>query len=229
MAIVALMAGSMSRRGRAVAFLLLALVAAAIAAAIADGYGSRIAGGYGVLRPVVVTGADLPAGRALGPEQVASALEVRRVPARFVPPGALSSPDEALGLVPRAALPAGSYLLAAQLRTPRRKGAGLLPRLGGARRPVEISVSGAGALLAAGPAPAGAKVDVVVTTEPDGPGPGRTYVAAAGVPLLGLRAGADGPGPGGVSEATLGLTRDQALRLIAAENFARQVTLLPRS
>jgi pilus assembly protein CpaB len=218
----------MSRRGRAVAFLLLALAAAATAAAIADGYGSRIAGGYGALRPVVVTGAGLPAGRALGPEQVASALEVRRVPARFVPPGALSAPDEALGLVPQAALPAGSYLLSAQLRPPQRKGAGALPGLGGARRPVEISVSGAGALLAAGPAPAGTKVDVVVTTEPSGPGPGRTYVAAAGVLLLGLRAGADGTGPGGVSEATLGLTRAQALRLIAAENFARQVTLLPR-
>ena len=223
------MADGMSRRGRAVAFLLLALAAAAIAAAIANGYGSRVAGGYGELRPVVVTGTGLPAGKALGPRQVASMLEVRRVPARFVPPSALSSPDEALGLAPQATLPAGSYLLAAQLRAPQRKGAGVLPGLGGARRPVEIAVSGAGALLAAGPAPAGAKVDVVVTTEPDGPGPGRTYVAAADVPLLGLRAGADGPGAGGASEATLGLTRDQALRLIAAENFARQVTLLPRS
>ena len=219
----------MSRRGRAVAFLLLALAAATIAAAIANGYGSRIAGGYGALQPVVVTGAGLPAGKALGPDQVASMLEVRRVPARFVPPGALSAPDEALGLVPQAALPAGSYLLAAQLRPPQRKSAGALAGLGGSRRPVEISVSGAGALLAAGLEPAGTRVDVVVTTEPDGPGPGRTYVAAAGVPLLGLGPGADGPSPAGVSEATLGLTRDQALRLIAAENFARQVTLLPLS
>jgi hypothetical protein len=32
----------------------------------------------------------------------------------------------------------------------------------------------------------------------------------------------------GVAAATLGLTRGQALRLIAAESFARQVTLLPR-
>ncbi len=76
-------------------------------------------------------------------------------------------------------------------------------------------------------APRGAKVDVVVTTEPAGSGPGRTYVAAAGVPLLALGPGADGPGPGGASAATLGLTKRQALRLIAAESFARKLTLLP--
>jgi len=214
----------MSRRGRAVAFLLFALIAAAIAAAIADRYGTSIARGYGVLRPVVVAGADLPAGRAIGPEQIAE-LEVRRVPARFVPPDALATPGQALGLVPQAALPGGSYLLAAQLRPPKREGSA--PGLGGGRGPVEISVSGADALLAAGPEPAGTRVDVVVTTEPNGPGPGRTYVAASGVPLIGLGPGEDGPGPGGASAATLGLTKDQALRLIAAENFARQVTLLP--
>jgi hypothetical protein len=90
---------------------------------------------------------------------------------------------------------------------------------------VEISVSGAGALLAAGPAPAGAKVDVVVTDEPDGPGPGRTYVAAAAVPLLALRPGLEGTTEG-LAAATLGLTRRQALRLIAAESFARRVTVL---
>ena len=216
----------MSRRGRAVAFLLLALAAAATAAGIADGYGSSIVRGYGPLRPVVVLGADLAAGKPLGPGRIAAALEVRRVPARFVPPDALAAPGEALGLVPQARLPAGSYLLAAQLRAPRRQGSA--PRgLGGGRRPVEIAVSGADALLAAGPAPSGAKVDVVVTSEPSGPGPGRTYVAAAGVPLLALGPGADGPGPGGVSAATLGLTRGQALRLIAAESFARKLTLLP--
>ncbi len=216
----------MSRRGRAVAFLLLAMVAAAVAAGIADGYGSSLAQGYGPLRRVVVATADIPAGRPIDPKQIASALEVRRVPARFVPAGALEAPGEALGMAPQAALPAGSYLLAAQLRSPRRR-ASAPSGLAGARRPVEISVSGADALLAAGPVPSGSKVDVVVTGEPSGPGPGRTYVAASSVPLLALAPGPDGPGPGGTSAATLGLTRRQALRLIAAENFARQVTLLP--
>lgn len=216
----------MSRRARAVAFLLLALVAAAVAASIADGYGSTVARGYGPLRRVVVAAADLPARRRIGPGEMEAALTVRRVPARFAPPGALYSPREALGLVPEARLPAGSYLLAAQLRVPRRGGP--VPHaLEGDRRPVEISVGGAGALLAAGPVPAGARVDVVVTSEPSGAGPGRTYVAAAAVPLLALAPEADGPVSGGLSTATLGLTRRQALRLIAAESFARKLTLLP--
>jgi hypothetical protein len=123
-------------------------------------------------------------------------------------------------------LPAGSYLLAAQLRPPGH-GRPAQPGLIGDRRPVEITASGAAALLATGRPPTGSFVDVVVTTEPDGPGPGRTYVAAARVPLLGLGPGPEGPGAGGTAAATLGLTRRQALRLIAAESFARKLTLIP--
>ena len=214
----------MSRRARAALFFALALFAAAAAAAIVAGYGSSVARGYGPLRPVVVLEASLPAGEPIGPREIAARLDVRRVPERFVPAGALAVPDDALGLVPRGPAPAGSYLLAAQLRPPRRP---RRPGLAAGRRPVEISVSGADALLALGRA-SGSRVDVVVTSEPGGAGPGRTYVAAAGVPLLALGPGEDGPGPGGASAATLGLTRAQALRLIAAESFARKLTLLPR-
>jgi Flp pilus assembly protein CpaB len=214
----------MSRRGRALGFLALALLAAAGAAAIADGYGAGAVRGYGSLRPVVVLEARIAAGRRIGPGEIGSALAVRRVPARFTPPGALVAPEEALGLVARAPLPAGSYLLGAQLGVARKGRAGT-GRLGGGRRPVEIAVSGADALLAVGPAPS--RVDVVVTSEPVGAGPGRTYVAAPGVPLLALRPGVEEPGLTATAAATLGLTKRQALRLIAAESFARKVTLLP--
>jgi Flp pilus assembly protein CpaB len=212
-----------SRRGRAIAFGLAALAAAAISAALADGYGDRVASGYGALRPVVIAGAALAAGERIGPDQ-AGDLEVRRVPARFVPPGALSTPPQALGMVPRAPVPAGSYLVASGLRPP---GAGSKPglMLGHGRRPVQIAVSGAGALLAAGPPPPGTRVDVVVTVEPKGAGSGRTYVAAPAVPLLALAAGAEAEAAG-EAQATLGLTRPQALALIHAESFARQVTVL---
>jgi Flp pilus assembly protein CpaB len=216
----------MSRRARAAAFFAVAILAAALAAALVAGYGSSVARGYGPLRQVVVLSAELRAGRSLGPQEVASSLEVRRVPARFVPPGALAVPREALGLAPRGPLPAGSYLLAAQLRPPGRARPAR-PGLIGDRRPVEITVSGAAALLATGRPRAGARVDVVVTSEPAGPGPGRTYVAAARVPLLALGPGPEGPGPGGTAAATLALTRRQALRLIAAESFARKLTLIP--
>ncbi len=216
----------MSRRRRALLFLLLALGAAVAAGAVADGYGSKIAGRYGRLRPVVVVSAELPAGKPIDPADVAGALSVRRVPERFVPGGSLVAPAEAVGLVPDAVLPVGSYLLAEQLHVRKRR-TRTAHGLGGNRRPVEISVSGADALLGTGPVPAGARVDVVVTGE-GGLGRGHTYIAAAGVPLLALRPGADGPGPGGLAAATLGLTKEQALRLIAADSFARKLTLLPR-
>lgn len=216
----------MSRRRRALGFLVAALLAAAAAASIADRYGASAVRGYGPLRPVVVLGAGLAAGRPIGPREIGSTLTVKRVPLRFAPPGALADPAEALGRVARTSLPAGSYLIDAQLRFPRRA-SGRPDRLGGDRRPVEILVGGADALLTTGPGAGGSKVDVVVTSEPTGTGPGRTYVAAAQVPLLGLRAGPEGSGPGASAAATLGLTKRQALRLIAAESFARRVTLLP--
>ena len=214
----------MSRRLRTAAFAIAALLAAIAAGTIADGYGESVVQGYGALRPVVVAVDDLGAGEPIDPRLAAGSLEVRRVPIRFAPPAALAAPPEALGLVPAVPIPAGSYLLASQLRPPRAQRNDA--RLGRGRRPVEIAVSGAGALSAFGAQPVGARVDVVVTSEPSGSGDGRTYVAAAAVPLLALGPGAeDTPGE---AAATLGLTRPQALRLIAAESFARRVTVLPR-
>ncbi len=208
------------RRRRSLGFLLAAALAAAAAAAIADGYGESVARGYGELRPVVIAAEALPGGEPVDP----AALELRRVPVRFAPPGALGSPAEAVGLEAVAEVPAGSYLLSAQLRPPR-SGDGLGGPLGSGRRPVEIAVSGADALMVTGAQPVGSKVDVVVTTEPDGAGGGRTYVAARAVPLLALGPGEEGAA--GTAAATLGLTREQALALIDAQSFARRVTILP--
>jgi Flp pilus assembly protein CpaB len=214
-----------SRRGRAVAFLLAAAFAAAGAAAIADGYGRSVAGGYGELRPVVVAVDDLAAKKPIDPSLAARGLETRRIPARFVPPGSLSDPGQALGLAPLIAIPAGAYLLASELRPPRAEDSSRTP-LGDGRRPVELAVSGADALLVDGGEPVGSRVDVVVTTEPTGSAGGHTYVAATGALLLALGPGAEGAASGGAT-VTLGLTRPQALRLIAAESFARQITVLP--
>lgn len=214
----------MSHRLRAAAFLLVALAAAGLAAAIADGYGDSLARGYGDLRPVVVAIRPLPAGKPIGAGAAAGSLGLRRVPARFVPPGALTLPEEAIGLTPAAPLPPGSYLQVAQLRSPRRSRPPV--GLGFGRHPVELRVSGASALLAAGPIGPTARVDVIVTTEPTGAGRGRTYVAASSVPLLTLAPLGSEAEAGASAAATLGLTRGQALRLIAAESFARRLTLL---
>ena len=156
-----------SRRARAIVFFAVAMLAAAVGGgdrrrlrverrprlrAAAPGRGDRRRH-YG------------RAGRS-GSREVTSALEVRRVPVRFVPPGALATPGDALGLVPRGRcrrlLPARRPAAPARRREPD------VPGLLGDRRPVEIAVSGAEALLATGGRPAGARVDVVVTTEPAG-------------------------------------------------------------
>jgi Flp pilus assembly protein CpaB len=215
----------MSRRRRSIVFTLAALAAAAAAATLAQRYGSTVALGYGPLRPVVVTREALPA-TAIDPRAAASRLAVRRVPARFVPPDALASPAEAVGLVARTTLAAGTYLSASLLRLPRDTKAAGRRGLRDGRSPVEVNVSGAGALLASGAPTSGTRVDVVVSGDP-ATGSGRTRIAASAVPLLALRPADEGVGPA-TAAATLALRRRQALKLIAAESAGRRLTLLPR-
>jgi Flp pilus assembly protein CpaB len=222
----------MSRRGRAAVFGVVAIACAALAAMVADSYGTSVASQYGELRPVLVASRDLPSGEVIGADYLGRRLEVRRVPASFVPPDALATLGDAVGRAPAAPVPAGSYLLDAQFEQPRRRRLRNEPAIANGLRPVEIAVTGAEALAATGHSPEGTRVDVVVTTEPDVGEDGRTFVAAEAVELLALtQSGGVGGGEeiGGAPSwsATLALTRDQALRLIEAENFARQVRLMP--
>jgi Flp pilus assembly protein CpaB len=213
-----------TRRSRAAIFALGALACAALAASLADGYRHRISDQYGPLRSVAVAVRDVPAGELIGPKQVHEAIAVRRVPARFVPAGALTRPADALGRAPAAAIPVGAYVLDAQLQVPQPPGAAT-PHIGQGRQPVQIAVTGADALTLDG-SPEGRMVDVVVSEEPKGIGSkGRTYVAAPEVRLLALGE----PGPEGGTNATLALTREQALTLIGAEGSAREIRLLPRA
>ena len=222
----------MSRRARAIGFLVSAGACALLAAVIVSRYGDGVAAQLGELRPVVVATTELRAGRAIRPRDAAEALELRRIPARSVASDALMAPEEAIGQVPAAPIPAGSYIVASQLQvSPPEPERG--PDLGRGRSAVDIAVAGGGALLAAGGRVEGSKVDAVVTSERGVSGRGETVVAAEGVELLALVDGAGGsaeglPGPPQWT-ATLALSRDEALRLIQAESFARQIRLLPRS
>jgi Flp pilus assembly protein CpaB len=218
-----------SRRNRAIAFALAALACAGLAAAAAGGYRASVEEQLGPLRPAVVALQPLAARRAITPARAARSLEVRRIPARFAPPGTLSSPRQGVGLAPAARIPAGSYVVSGFLRRPGHAAArGEAPELPADRQPVEIEVSAAGA-LAASASRGHLRVDVVVTSEPGARGRGRTRVEAEGVALLALAESGGGgyPGQGDTWTATLALTRAQALRLIQAENFARQVRLIP--
>ncbi len=159
-----------------------------------------------------------------------AALELRRIPEAFAAPDALTNPAQALGRRPAAPIPAGAYLVGSQLLAPRSASTATSGELEAGRRPVEITVSAAGPLAGE----SRKRVDVIVTGEPTtGAGGGRTYVAANAVQLLALRpAGADetsAPTAAGIAElsiATLALTRAQALRLIHAQSFAREVRLI---
>jgi|GEM_PF-329631 len=221
----------MSRRARAIAFAGAALACAGLAAALASGYRAQVENRYGPLRAVVVARAELAPRRRLSAAEAERLLAVRRVPASFVPPGTLSAPAEAAGRVPVAPIPPGAYVLAAQLRSGRagarpRRRAGLAP----GREPVELQVAGASALAAGGRDPVGSRVDVVVTSEPGPGGRGHTAIAARGAVLLALASAPGGgealPGPAAMT-ATLAVRRGEALRLIEAENFAREVRLIP--
>ena len=221
----------MSRRARAAGFLLGAAACAVLAVMIVSRYGDGIATQLGELRPVVVASADLRAGRAIRPRDAASSLELRRIPERFAAPDALLTLEEAIGQVPAAPIPAGSYVVASQLRV-RATERDRRPDLGRGRSPVDIAVTGGAALLAGGGRIEGSTVDVLVTSERGVSGRGQTVVAAEGVRLIALVEGA-GPNAGGLPgaaqwTATLALSRGEALKLIQAESFARQIRLLPR-
>ena len=221
----------MSRRARGILFALGALLCAGLAARSVAGLSAGVRNQYGPLRPVLVATRAL---RAHRPIDGKSGLVVRRVPAKFLPPETLTSLSQAVGRRPSVSIPAGAYLAAGQLEVPGEHSRPPKRRLGGGE-PVEIAVSGASALGAGGRSPIGRRVDVIVTAEPRGASArGRTYVAAEGVRLLDLRQADGGVGDANAQAAlpdawiaTLALDRQHALKLIAAQNYAREVRLVP--
>jgi pilus assembly protein CpaB len=190
----------------------------------------RAADRLGPYVQVLVAARDIRAGTPVSRDAVG----VRHVPARFVPPDALPSADGVIGARTVAAVSAGGYLTAGLF-------AGGKPDDGAVRRgerTVSVEVAAGSALAGLQP---GARVDVLVSTE-TGAGGGRTTMALAGAELLSAEAvGAssyEGAGSGADSSsdiqsgptalATLRVGVEQAIYLTAADNFAREIRLLPR-
>jgi pilus assembly protein CpaB len=158
----------------------------------------------------------------------AQALAVQHVPARFVPPDALTSAAGVAGLRPSAPVAAGGYVTAGLFEgsNDEQRGGGGAAR---GQRAVTVEVSGAAGLAAGG------RVDVLVSTE-SGAGGGRTLMALAGVELLRLGPSSAPVGDGGgatgsggpTALATLRVSVRQAVYLTAADNFAREIRLLAR-
>ncbi len=216
-----------TRRRRAAVLLSLALACGGLAASEVGSRVRDVEARVGAPVPVLVAARELDAGRAIERGDV----RVREVPERFAPPDAVSSPDELAGAVPAAPLARGAYLTTSSLDGRATDGEPSAIRRG--ERAVEVAVTGAAGLAEiVGP---GARVDVLVSTEPR-EGPGRSFLALEDVEVLDLAAGpADAPapesddeGPAATATATLRVTLRQAVYLTAAQNFAREVRLLPR-
>ena len=200
----------------------LAAVCAGLAATSVDRYADDVAAQVGPLREVLVARRDVRRGTLVSAAVARTAFERRRVPLRFVPPRSLGAPREAIGYRTLTNLTAGDYVGAADLGAPR-AAAVREPRLG---RLVEVGVTGARTI-----APMlrpGTPVDVLVTTDGQR-GPPRTYLALQRLELVEF----SGSPPGNAREgadatATLRTTLRQATTLTAAQNFAREVRIVPR-
>jgi pilus assembly protein CpaB len=201
------------RRRRALTLLGLALVCGWLAASEVRGSERRARQSLGPMATAVVARQDLAAGKPI----VAGQLAPRSVPARFLPPDALASAADAVGLRAAVALPRGAYVTASQLGSGAQAAT---PSLAPGERAVAVTAAGSATALGA----PGGRVDVLVTTGARGSGHGRTYLAIQDVQLLALR-------PGGDADhvtATLRVSVRQAVYLTAAQNFAQEVRLLPR-
>jgi pilus assembly protein CpaB len=210
-----------------VALLGLSALCAGVAVSLVDGYASDVRAQVGPLVPVVVATKNLSRGQLITPSATRDHLTVRRVPARFAPPDAFRSASDALGLRALTGIVAGNYVGAAQLAPPDRG-----PSAGFAGRParvVEIPVSGA--TTTAELMRPGSQVDVLITSE-RGSGSPRTYLSLQRVQLVGLRSLESDAVAQDVSQpdavAALRVSLRQAVLLTAAQNFARELRLVPR-
>jgi pilus assembly protein CpaB len=205
-----------------------AAVCAGLAASIVNGYTSEVRAQVGPLVPVAMARDDIPRGKLITPGNVERYIVQRQVPRRFVPSAVLRAPADALGLRSTVRIPGGMYVGSAQLASPA-NGDGQQLAPSSTARVVEVGVAGADGLQ--GLLRPGARVDVLVTSE-RAPGPPRTYLALQRVELVDFRAG-DGDGlaeessrSGAVAALRVGLR--QAVLLVAAQNFARELRLVPR-
>ncbi len=213
----------MSRRRRAALLLGLALVLGGLAASDVAQREAVLDRRLGPLRPILVTSAAVPPRARLARQR----LSVRPIPARFAPPGALSTPADAEGLRAAVALPAGAYLTSSVLVDPEAAGGTGAPVRRGERVAEVVAVAPASLVVP------GSHVDVLVTREGrDGTG-GRTRLALQDVEVLAASAAEAGSGEGATAgprvRASLRVSVRQAVYLAAAQSFARELRLLPRA
>jgi pilus assembly protein CpaB len=212
----------MSRGRRAILLGVLAVTLGALAASDVAGREAALRRRMGPLVDVVVAREQLRAGHRI----TADRLAIRRVPARFAPSSAFSSPAEVVGLRPAAPVPAGADIGPAAIAdTSRRPGA---PVRSG-ERIVEVVGVGSPQLVLPG-----SRVDVVVTRDSASGDSGRTTLALQDVPVVATApapeaTGAQADRVGPRVTASLRVSLREAVYLTAAQSFASEVRLLPRA
>jgi len=216
-----------TRRRRALLLGGLALLLGGLAAHNVSGREAALERRVGGLVDVVVAREPIDSG---APVQ-AGALAVRRVPQRFAPDGAIPAPDTLAGLRASVDIAAGSDITDAMVGdAPSAAG----PPIRGGERVAQLVALGSPDLVTAG-----SRVDILVTPEPEADEAGSSVLALEDVEVLaaapaedeqspaGAKAGK--PSPGARVAVSLRVTLRQAVYLAAAQDFARELRLLPRA
>jgi pilus assembly protein CpaB len=207
----------------------MAAVCGGLASSIVSGYARDVRAQVGPLTPVLVVRTPVPRSRLFTPANVSRYVAARRVPVRFVPPRSFRFASDLVGLRSLTAIPVGSYLSEGQLAdASQRRSPGRLVSPG-RRRVVEVPVAGTASFQ--NELRPGSRVDVLVTSE-RGAGAARTYLALQRIELAGFRPGLSGEASADESRpslASLRVTLRQAVLLTAAENFAREIRIVPRA
>lgn len=214
----------MSRRRRALLLGGLALVLGGLAASNVASREAALARRVGGLVDVVVARRSIAAGATIRPR----ALAVRRVPRRFAPRARVADPALLAGQKAAVTIPAGTDLALAMAGVGRPADRG--PAIGKGERVAEVVALGSPELVTRG-----SRVDVLVTPEPRPEERGETILALEDVEVLDAAPaaaeearGADAA-PGERVAAALLVTLRQAVYLAAAQDFARELRLLPRA
>ncbi len=214
----------MTRRRRALLLVGLALLLGGLAASDVARREAALDRAVGPLVPVVVARAALPRGTPLSPARLA----VRRIPARFVPAGAVAVAAELTGLRTAIAIPAGGLVAGSAVDDGGQATPGAPIRPG--QRVADVTAVASPELVEPG-----SHVDVVVSREGQDGAQGRTVLALEDVEVLAARpaaaATAQDTAAGGAPRvaASLRVSVREAVFLAAAQSFAREVRLLPRA
>ncbi len=214
----------MTRRRRAALLLGLAVVLGVLAGSDVARREAAVRAQLGPAVPIVVAGRPLAGGHRLRPGDLAT----RRIPARWVLPGAVDGPAGLIGRRLTAAVPAGAAVSPYDIATaPQAAGAVLRP----GERAADVVAAGPPAEVVPG-----AHVDVLVTRDGEATGAAGgaelalqdvEVLAAHGVAAEALPRASEASGP--LVAATLRVGVRQAVFLAAAQSFAREIRLLVRA